>query len=158
MNFYNYMLIIQHEAMKAILKKQVNIGYQADEANNVVFLTDHTGQSAFCIPKKNFVLNSDNLKEMITLTEMFHVAATSDYGVEVTQEIWQDNKRRQLRKLHDSENDRDIWINDKFFGYFKGNKAVMYNYFSYKGGYMVSAYDSHSFEVLGISVGQKPKR
>lgn len=157
MNFYNYMLIIQQEAMKAILKKQVNIGYQVDEANNVVFLTDHIGQSAFCIPKRSFVLNSDNMKEMTSLTEMFHAAASGN-GIEVTQEIWQANKSRQLRKLHDPENDRDIWINDKFFGYFKGNKAVMYNYFSYKGNYMVSAYDSRSFEVLGISIGQKPKR
>ena len=158
MNFYNYMLIIQQEAMKAIIKKSVNIGYQIDEANKVVFLADPTGQCCFCIPKSLFVLDVSKLREMTSLVDMYHCTIASGHSISVTDEILQQGKSTQYRKLYDPENDLEIWINNKFLGYFKGNKNVMYNYFEYRGSKMIFAYDCKTFEVLGITVRQKPKR
>ena len=162
MNFYNYMLIIQQEAMKAIIKKSINIGYQIDEVNKVVFLADPTGQCCFRIPKSLFVLDVSKLKEMTSLVDMYHSAMANGHSISVTDEmlILQRGKSTQYRKLYDSENNLEIWINNKFLGYFKGNKKVMYNYFDYKGGRIVFAYsfENNACEVLGIAVQQKPKR
>ena len=160
MNFYNYMLIIQQEAMKAIIKKSINIGYQIDEVNKVVFLADPTGQCCFRIPKSLFVLDVSKLKEMTSLVDMYNSAMANGHSIDVTPEIIQQGKSTQYRKLYDSENDLEIWINNKFLGYFKGNKKVMYNYFDYKGSKIVFAYsfENNACEVLGITVRQKPKR
>ena len=154
----NYMLIVQQEVMKAIIKKQINIGYQEDTKNNIVILAEPTGQSCFCIPKSLFVLDTSKLKEKTSLVDMFNASIPGGHSINVTSEILQQGKSTQYRKLYDPENDFEIWINNKFLGYFKNYKNVMYNYFDFKGGKLVFAYDCKTFEVLGITVRQKPKR
>ena len=156
-SFYNYMLIVQQEVLKAVIKKSLNIGYQRDTENKVLFLADPTGQSCFCIPENLFILDTSKLKEMSSLVDMYHTAAISGHSIKVTADIVQQGKTTQLRKLYDPENNVTIWINNKFLGYFKNNKDVMYNYFEFKNGKLVFAYDSRTFEVLGITTRQRPK-
>lgn len=158
MKFYNYMLVIQQEALKAIVKKGLNIGYHADKENGVVFLTDPAKQSAFCIPQSLFVLDASRLKKATTLADRFNSAALGGHSIGVTPEIWQSGKSVQLKKLYDPEMNIGIWVDNRFLRYFKNCKNVMYNYFEYRGAYIVFAYDSSTFEVLGITINQVPKR
>ena len=158
MDFYNYMLIIQQEAMKAIIKKQLNIGYQIDSDSGDVYLADSANQSFFLIPKNYFVFDTNKLKAATVYEEIFKSSIQNGHSIGVTPEIMQTGKTTQLRKLHDPENDLDVWINNKFLGYFKNNRTVMYNYFWYGKGKLVFAYDSTNFKVLGITVEQRPKR
>lgn len=154
-NFYNYMLIVQQEALKAIIKKQLNIGYQIG-ADGDVYLADSRGQSAFCISKNNFVLDTARLKEHTSYCEMFIASRLGGKHIEVTGEIQQVTKNGQIRRLHDAENDRDMWINNQFLGYFKNVKSIMYNYFQFRNGTLICAYDSSNFDILGITCCQRP--
>ena len=73
MDFHNYILTVQTEALKTIVKKGVQIGMQADDENRVVLLTDPLKQSAFCIPDRLFLLRAEHMdfKQMSALKEMF---------------------------------------------------------------------------------------
>ena len=158
MDFYNYMLIIQQEAMKAVIKKQLNIGYQIDSDSGDVYLADPANQSFFLIPKNYFVLDTDKLKQATVYEEIFKASIQNGHSISVMPDIMQTGKTTQLRKLHDPENELDVWVNNKFLGYFKNNKNVMYNYFRYRQAKFVFAYDSSNFKVLGVTVEQRPKR
>lgn len=156
MNFYNYMLIIQQEVLKAYVKKGINnVPYQLNNATGNVLLGDSAGQSAFCIPKSLFMLDTNKLREFESLAGMFDAVFISGHSISVTDEILQTGKSTQLRKLYDPENNIEIRINNKFLGYFKGIKGIGYNYFEYKGSKMICAYNSSTFEVLGVTCRQR---
>lgn len=160
MDFHNYILTVQTEALKTIVKKGVQIGMQADDENRVVLLTDPLKQSAFCIPDRLFLLRAEHMdfEQMSTLKEMFDAAKTNGRNIELTDDMYQANKSIQLRKLRDPENNVELWVNSKFLGYFKGIKGLRYNWFEYRGNKMVMAYLTGSFEILGVTITMKPKR
>lgn len=160
MDFHNYILTVQTEALKTIVKKGVQIGMQADDENRVVLLTDPLKQSAFCIPDRLFLLRAEHMdfKQMSTLKEMFDAAKTNGRNIVQTDDMYQANPSTQLVKMHAPESGIDIWINSKFLGYFKGVKHLRYGYFEYRGNNMICAYEDTNFEVLGVTIPLKPKR
>lgn len=154
MNYYNYMQIVQVEDLKALIKKRINIGGQTDTETGDTFLTDPSGQSFFRISKQLFMLDTNKLKGMTTLSEMYSKACTARHDIGVTPTMINTSKS-QLTQLYDKENDVTLWINSKFLGYFKGIKGLQYGYFKYRDAYMVCVYDMPN--VLGVTVTHKPK-
>lgn len=159
MDFYNYMLTIQQEVMKACIKKGDAMRIQEDRTYGNVYIADPTGQSALCVPDRLFVLdiNHPDRRNMPNLVQMFNEAKNS-MCIELTNDIFQTNRGTQLVKMRTPESGTEIWINSKFLGYFKGVKHLRYGYFEYRGSHIICAYLDTNFTVLGITIPQKPKR
>lgn len=159
MNYYNYMLTVQQEAIKWAIKKDIDIRCQEDTTNDVVLITDMKGQAAFTVPRKYFLINTESpaIKTMTTLIDIFTSAKLGGRHIEITNDVFQANPSTQLRKMHSPEDNVDIWINNKFLGYFKGIKHLRYGYFEHRNSKMICAYLDDTFEVLGVAVPMRPK-
>ncbi len=159
MDFYNYMLTIQQEVMKACIKKGEAMRIQKDTTYGYVYIADPTGQSALSVPDRLFVLdiNHPDGRAMPNLVQMFNEAKNS-MCIELTNDIFQTNRGTQLVKMRAPESGTEIWINSKFLGYFKGVKHLRYGYFGFRESYIVCAYLDTNFTVLGITIPLKPKR
>ena len=134
MDFYNYMLTIQQEVMKACIKKGEAMRIQKDTTYGYVYIADPTGQSALSVPDRLFVLdiNHPDRRAMPNLVQMFNEAKNS-MCIELTNDIFQTNHGTQLVKMRAPESGTEIWINSKFLGYFKGVKHLRYGYFRFRG-------------------------
>ena len=150
MNYYNYMLIVQQEAMKAIVKKDLSIGYGKTEYG--VFLCDPGGHSVFRIADKFFVLDPAKLKEGEQYAKFFESAAMYGVDLVLTDDVKRISPTWTLRKLHAKDDEEKVfWIDEKFLGYFKGIPKLHFGYFTARNTNFLHAKNLEGV-IFGITV------
>lgn len=152
--FYRYMLTIQQDALKSLIKKQVPILYGTlDSGIKPVVLATPDGISAFIIPNNLFMLNDQRLKDC---TQMFSEIINADEKAPIkeTQEIMCISQKTQVKKF--VKDNEPVYVNCKFLDCFKGIKGMRYEVAHLRRKIIVYAYDENN-NMLGFTLAQPPK-